>query len=295
MVGYNNKIGKFTYGISSNISFLKNEVTALYNDQPLFISGIGLASTGEAPASSGPGLRVEKGRSVGTIWGYKVGGVFQNQAEIDNYYANITDQVVTNKAYVKPGDLWFKNVGGNPTATEPNYSTTPDKLMNTYDQTAIGNTIPGYTYGVNLTGAWKGLDISINFYGEGDVQKYNEVRANLESMNGLNNFSTSVLNHWTTTNPSTVTPRAVIGDPAANNRFSDRFVESAAYFKLNNWQLGYSLSDQILRKVNFAVKSFRFFIAGSNNIYITKWSGVDPVNDRKPLPRTFSIGLKAKF
>lgn len=280
MLGYNNKFGAFSYGISGNISFLTNEVISLYNNQPLYVEGLG---------------RIEKGRSVGTIWGYKVGGVFQNQDEIDKYYANLTDQVVSNKDYVKPGDLWFQNIGGNPTATEPNYSTTPDSLMNNYDQTDIGNTIPGYTYGINLNLAWKGIDFSLSFYGEGDVQKYNDVRATMESMNGLSNFTTSVLNRWTTTNPSTTMPRAVIGDPAGNNRYSDRFVESAAYFRLNNWQLGYSLPDQILKKVNFAVKSVRFYISGSNNVYLTNWSGLDPVNDRKPLPRTFSAGLKANF
>ena len=307
MVGYNNKVGDFTYGISGNISFLKNEVISLYNDQPLFISGIGLASNGDAPAAPGNGLRVEKGRSIGTIWGYKVGGIFKTQAEINSYYApgpndptnqftgKVTDQTIGDKYNVRPGDMYFQNVGGNPTVKEPNYSTKPDSLINNYDQTAIGNTIPGYTYGINLSAGWKGIDFSLSFYGEGDVQKYNDVAATLESMNGLSNFSTSVLDRWTVNNPSKVMPRAVIGDPAGNNRFSDRFVESAAYFKLNNWQLGYSLPNQIMRKINFAVKSARFFISGSNNIYITNWSGLDPVNDRKPLPRTFSVGLKAKF
>jgi hypothetical protein len=280
MVGYDNKLGAFTYGISGNISFLKNEVISLYNNQPLYVEGLG---------------RIEKGRSVGTIWGYKVGGVFQNQTEIDNYYANLTDETITNKDYVKTGDLWFQNVGGNPTATEPNYSTTPDKLINTYDQTDIGNTIPGYTYGINLNAGWKGIDFSLSFYGEGDVQKYNDVRATMESMNGLSNFTTSVLNRWTSTNPSNKMPRAIIGDPAGNNRYSDRFVESAAYFKLNNWQLGYSLPDKIMQKINFAIKSVRFFISGSNNVYLTNWSGLDPVNDKKPLPRTFSAGVKVKL
>jgi TonB-linked SusC/RagA family outer membrane protein len=280
MLGYNDKWGDFTYNVSGNISFLKNEVTSLYNNQPLYVDGLG---------------RIEKGRSVGTIWGYKVGGVFQNTAEINNYYSNITDQFIANKNYVAPGDLWFQNVGGNPTEAEPNYSTTPDKLLNTYDQTDIGNTIPGYTYGIDLSAGWKSIDFSLNFYGEGDVQKYNEARAVMESMDGLNNFTTSVQNRWTTSNTSTKMPRAVIGDPAGNNRYSDRFVESAAFFRLNTWQLGYSIPDLILKKMNYAVKSIRLFISGSNNIYLSKWSTLDPVNDRKPLPRTFNIGLKAKF
>lgn len=279
LLGYNNKYGQLSYGISGNISFLTNEVTRLYDNQPL---------------STDMG-RVEEGRSIGHIWGYKLGGIFQSQAEIDAYYAQLTDQTIANPDYVAPGDLYFENVGGNPTEEEPFYSTTPDNLINDYDQTEIGNTIPGYTYGINLNAAWKGFDLSMSFYGEGDVEKYNAVRAGFESMNGEINYWTTTLNRWTSQNKSTSMPRAVIGDPAQNNRYSSRFVESAAFFRLNNWQLGYTLPEKLFQELNYAVRSIRIYIGGQNNIYLFKWSGVDPVNDNKPLPRIWNIGLKARF
>src|SRR5690606_26595893 len=155
------------------------------------------------------------------------------------------------------------NGGGNPTDDEPFYSTTPDSLINTYDQTEIGNTIPGYTYGINLNAGWKGFDLSLSFYGEGDVERYNYVRSRFEGMSSAGaNFFASTTNRWTSQNPSTEMPRAVAGDPAGNNRFSDRWVESAAFFRLNNWQLGYSLPSSVLGRFNNAISHLRIYVGG---------------------------------
>jgi len=284
-LGYNDRVGEFTYGVSSNISFLKNEIVELYNDQPL-------TSTNQFQVT----YRVEEGRSIGHIWGYKVGGIFQTQAEIDAYYAETSDSNVQDPSHIAPGDMYFQDVHGDPTEEEPFYSTTPDGKVNSYDQTEIGNTIPGYTYGLNLNAGYKGFDLTLSFYGEGNVDKYNWNRRALENMSSAGpNYGISVQNRWTESNKNTDMPRAVIGDPAGNNRYSDRYVESAAFFRLNSWQLGYNLPDAILEKVNYAIRSVRFYIGGQNNIYLNSWKGLDPVNDTFPLPKTFLIGLKAKF
>ena len=288
-LGYNNQVGDFTYGVSGNISFLKNEVTKLYEGQPLFISDL-IEGSGQT--------RIEEGRSVGHLWGYQVGGVFQSQAEIDAYFngQRDKDQEVQNPDFVAPGDLYFVDAGGNPTEAEPFYSTTPDGRINSFDRTEIGNTIPGYTYGLNLNAGWKGFDLSLNFYGEGDVQRRNRVRERFESMQSANsNQFVTTLNRWTPQNTNTSMPRAVAGDPASNNRFSTRWVEDASFFRLNTWQVGYSLPNSLLDKLGNTVQSLRVYVGGQNNIYLFSWSGIDPVNDDFPLPRAFNAGLNLKF
>jgi TonB-dependent starch-binding outer membrane protein SusC len=279
-LGYNNRIGDLTYGISGNISFIKNVVTDLYNDAPL---GTGFG-------------RVEEGRSIGHLWGYRVGGIFKSQAEIDAYFAATPDETTEgNLDYIAPGDMYFLDVQGNPTTTEPFYSKTADGLVNTYDQTEIGKTIPGHTYGLNLTAGYKGLDLTVNFYGEGDVDKVNGVRQSLEAMNsGGVNYSVSTLNRYTATNTNTSMPRAVVNDPADNNRFSERWVEKAGFFRLNTWQLGYSLRSEMLAKTN-TISRARLYVGGQNNMLITNWSGLDPVNDAYPLPKSFFVGLNLTF
>jgi TonB-linked SusC/RagA family outer membrane protein len=280
-LGHNNRIGEFTYGISGNISFLENEVTNLYNDQPL--------ETGEFG-------RVEEGRPIGHLWGYKVGGLFQTDAEIDAYFGQVDEQTIGNTDFVAPGDLYFLDIGGNPTEEERFYSTTPDGLINSFDRTVIGNTIPGYTFGLNLNAGWKGFDVSMNFYGEGDIDKFNEARRRFEAMSAAgNNSFTSVLNRWTPQNTNTEMPRAIVNDPAGNNRFSDRWVESAAFFRLNNWQLGYTLPASLLESMGNTISSLRVYVGGQNNIYAFRWRGIDPVNDEFPLPRAYNVGLNVRF
>lgn len=278
-MGYNGKIGDFTYNVSGNISFLRNEVLSMYDDRPIN-TGFG---------------RVEVGRPIGHIWGYQLGGIFQTQEEIDAYFETYEDETIQ-REFVQPGDMYFLDVQGNPTDEEPFYSSTPDGKINAFDMTQIGNTIPGHTYGLNLSAGYKGLDFNVNFYGEGDVDKVNQVRQGLEAMTagGLNQMAT-VRDRWTPENPSTTMPRAVAGDPAGNNRFSSRWVENAGFFRLNTWQLGYSLPSTILEKTAGTVSRFRVYVSGQNNMLITNWQGLDPVNDRYPLPRSFFFGINASF
>lgn len=280
-LGYNGNAGAFTYNVSGNISFVSNEVTELYDDQPLD-TGFG---------------RVEEGRPIGHIWGFRLGGIFQTQDEIDAYYAATPDETIGgDAAYVQPGDMYFLDVYGKPTETERFYSRTPDGVISEADRTELGSTIPGHTYGLNLSAGYKGFDLSVNFYGEGDVQKVNLARQRLEAMNssGLNQMTTT-LGRWTPENPSTSMPRAVIGDPAGNNRFSSRWVEDAGFFRLNTWQLGYSLPSTVLDKTAGVVSRFRLYVGGQNSMLITNWSTLDPVNDVYPLPKSFFVGLNATF
>lgn len=287
-LGYNGRSNELTYTISGNISFINNKVLELYNNQPL--------TTFAFNQDVGGGFgRLEEGRSIGHIWGYQYGGIFQSQGEIDAYFGSTPDETIGDVSFVAPGDMYFLDVYGNPTEAEPFYSTTPDGVINSFDQTEIGKTIPGYTYGLNLNAAYKGLDLTVNFYGEADVTKIASARMTLENMSGAGtNRSTAVLNRWTTSNPSTSYPRAVVGDPAGNNRLSSYWIEKAGFFRLNNWQLGYSLPTSLLQKTN-AISRLRIYVGGQNNIYITNWSGIDPVNDFYPLPRSYFLGMNVDF
>jgi outer membrane receptor protein involved in Fe transport len=81
---YNMKAGPIDLGFNGNLTLLKNKVTKLYH-------GINLGDTYE-------------GFSFGYIRGFKVGGIFQTQAEIDEwrlrYRDNIAGQSATNPTQV---------------------------------------------------------------------------------------------------------------------------------------------------------------------------------------------------
>lgn len=273
-VGYNKSFGEIGLNLSANLTTQHNEVLQLSDGTAL--RGIGL----------------EEGYPIGFIFGYKVGGIFQSQTEIDRWKQDFTDNLTQDQA---PGDIFFQDLYGPPTVGSTKQNPLLDSTINENDRTYLGKTIPGYYYGFTASANWKGFDISIFFQGRGDVQKYNFERSGGEGMNGYgrNQFS-SVLNAWTPQNTNTSMPRAVYADPNDNLRFSDRFVENAGYLRLQNLQIGYNLPSKWLNKTR-AIQTFRIYLTGINLFTVTDWSGLDPENNLFPSTRQFLAGIKATF
>lgn len=275
-IAYRGRAGEFNYRIGGNLTTVKNEVLTMYDDAPI----------------GGQQDRIEEGYPINFLWGYKVGGLFQNQQEIDDWQAVYEDRTITRQ---EPGDLWFQDVRGNPTEEERFYSETPDSIVNDNDRTFLGKTIPGFYYGLTFDFSYKGFDMSAFFQGIGDIQKYNNARARGMSMVGLgNNMLVDVEDRWTPSNTDTNIPRAVAGNPANNNRFSDRFVEEAWYLRFGNLQIGYTLPSILAEKAGF-YESLRIWVGGSNLFTLTNWKGLDPENESSPLPRIYSLGIDARF
>ena len=191
--------------------------------------------------------------------------------------------------------MYFQDLYGQPKAGSTAHNPKPDSLVDANDQTYLGKTIPGFYYGFNAGASYKGIDVSIFFQGVGSVQKYDVTRAAAESMNtsGRNQWTT-VLNAWTPEHPSGTMPRAVYGDPNGNNRTSSRFVESAAYLRLQNLQVGYTLPAAWLEKTK-SFQRLRIYVSGVNLFTITKYKGVDPENEWTPTTRQYLVGINASF
>lgn len=275
-LGYNKTFGEVNFNVAGNITTVKNRVEKLNEGSPI----------------GGEFGRIEEGYSMFYLWGYKVGGVFQSQAEIDAWKAaNPKGDGNIGGYQYKPGDMYFQDVYGNPApGSKERYSTTPDSLVNSNDRTYLGKTIPGYYYGLSLGAEWKGFDLSIFFQGVGDVQKYNFERSGLEAMSSAANQWATTLGRWTSNNPSETMPRAVYGDPAQFNRTSSRYVENASYLRLKNVQIGYRIPTDVLGKLRFA-QNLRIYLSGVNLFTITKYSGLDPEVSGIPPTRQFLFGI----
>lgn len=275
-LGYTRNLGELTLGVSGNITTVRNRVEKLY---------LGI------PVIGGDNILIE-GSPVGSIYGYRVGGIFQTQEEVDAWRSSYSDFAGANQ---QPGDMYFQDLYGAPGEDESFRSLAPDGLVNSNDRDIIGKTVPGFYYGLNLSGQFKGFDLSVFFQGVGDVDKINYERNGGEQMSGLGlNYWTSTSGRWTSDNPSTTMPRAIYGDPNQNNRPSSRWVESAAFMRLKNVQLGYSLSPSLLGSLK-VVNSFRIYLSGTNLATFTNWTGIDPENNVIPPARVVSLGLSATF
>jgi hypothetical protein len=241
------------------------------------------------------GSGLEEGFPIGFLHGYQIGGIFQSAAEIAKWNQTYSDLLSIDQ---QPGDYYFLDLYGAPTPGSTARNLTKDGIVNSNDQTYLGKTIPGYYYGFTLNADYEGFDVSIFFQGRGDVQKYNDVRADGEGMNGYGrNVFRTVLNAWTPGNTSTSMPRAVYRDPNENLRFSNRFIEDAGYLRLQNVQIGYSLPKRLLDHTKGAVQNFRIFVSGINLFTITDYSGLDPEASDPYFPSTrqYLIGVKASF
>jgi hypothetical protein len=198
---------------------------------------------------------------------------------------------------------------GNLVETAPDGRITPD------DRTYLGKTVPDVYYGINLNAGYKRFDFTAFFNGVNGIQAYNQVRQNLEGMGGGGgNQLATTQNRWTPTNPSNSMPRAIQGDPAGNNRFSDRWVEDSDFFRLKTLQIGYTLPDNLLGST---ARGTRVYLSASNLWTLTDYKGLDPefttrgnafnqANNQSqlgagtddgnvPQPRMFQIGVSTSF
>ena len=118
-INWRDQIGAWNYSIGGNLTTIKNKVLSLVQEGYSIISGDKSQSYTMA------------GFPIGYFYGYKVEGVYQNQAEIDNSPKNTL-------ATVTPGDLKFVDVDGNGEITPA-------------DRTMIGDPTPDVTYGINFS------------------------------------------------------------------------------------------------------------------------------------------------
>jgi TonB-linked SusC/RagA family outer membrane protein len=263
---YANNDNEFKYNISANLGTLKNEVLQIGLDgNPIY----------------GAASKTEVGRSIGEIYAYETDGIFQNAAEI---------AAAPTQTNAGVGDIRFKDIND-------------DGMISDLDRTYQGTTIPKYSYGVNFTASYKNFDFSMFWQGAGGNKVFNAMYRNL--MGGqYGNHSTDELNYWTPTNTNTDVPRPIIGDPNANGRDSNRFIENGDYLKLQTMEIGY----QIPVPAAFFIERAKVYINGQNLLIISKYSGYDPdfnSNDGLfsrgydagsfPNPRTISIGLDVTF
>ena len=234
----------FVWSTSFNISFNKNIVKK--------ISG--------SPFPSGFASWTQAGYPIGSFYGYKAMGLFNNQSEIDKAP---TQTVGTNPGNAtSPGDIQFADLNH-------------DGVINSSDQTILGNANPKYYGGLTNTFSYKGFSFTVFFqFNEGN-KIFNENRVFAEGMNSLFGQYATTLKRWEPTDTNTNVPRAVFGDPNGNAGLnSTRFLEDGSFIRLKNIILAYNLPRDLVSKAHLS--SVKFFIQAQNLKTWTKYSGFDP-------------------
>ena len=139
------------------------------------------------------------------------------------------------------------------------------------DRTYIGDAIPDFTYGITLTAAWKGLDLTV--FGSGTYGNdifHASYRPDMKMSNKMKEVFYD--NRWTVDNPNGTVPAAT----AKMDEYitSDAMVYDGSYFKIKQIQLGYTLPKNILKKA--FINNLRVYCSLEDFFTFTKYPGFDP-------------------
>jgi len=254
-VNYKNTGGPFKYGINANAATVTNRVEKLHPNLPSIVGDV---------------YRTEVGHPLSSFYGYVMEGIYQNQTEINTYLFGTLNPAD------KPGDIRFRDING-------------DGKINDNDRTFIGNPIPKLSYGLNLSGGYHRVDVSMFFQGVGGVDKYNDAKQITDYDSRPFNHSVAVLGAWNGEGTSNTVPRTTFNDNGSSKK-SSIFVEDASYFRLKNLEIGYSMGP-----------TRRLYVSGQNLWTMTDYTGLDPestdILDRGTYPqaKAFLVGINAKF
>ncbi|TDS17433.1 SusC/RagA family TonB-linked outer membrane protein [Sphingobacterium paludis] len=280
------KRGDWGYRIGANATTLKNRVTDL--------GGLANIMNGFPEWAAEFPSRIEVGQPINYFYGYEVQSVYQNQAEIDaDPIANRYNQQNPGTP-ILPGYLRYKDQDG-------------DGELGERDRVNLGNYLPTLTYGINLGIDYKGFDLNVVLQGVTGNKIHNLNRAMRRKYPQMNADQAFMEGLWTGEGSSNTYPSAAGSVASWNLQASSFFVESGAYLRVQNVQLGYSfnLTPSI---------PFRIFATADRPLIFTNYNGFSPEisgtiagsngtqtpnmgfdSNVYPVAATYSLGVRASF
>ena len=278
LLAYNGNAGDFTYQVSGNLSYARSQFVSSYN--PIFFN-----SWDEYRTS-------QEDRYSDIQWGYQVIGQFQSQEQINNYEVNVDGQ---GNQTLLPGDLIYQDVNG-------------DRKIDGYDERPIGysDDLPFINGGLSIVMGWKGFDLSMDFsLASGySFNAENELRDAFSANGG--NIVEHLRDAWRRTDPYDLNSEWVAGyfPPLRFNqgglssvsRRSDFWLTNVTAFRSRTFQLGYSLPNAWLERIN--IQQARVYFNGFNlfSLHNVRRYNIDPeVGDTNglqyPQHRVLSLGV----
>lgn len=237
-LGWQDRIGEFSYGIRGNFSTIKNEVTYIHETLA--------AIDGQSFHTYGAITRFEVGRPAWYFYGYEFTGIDPNTGD-----PMFKDQLTVDS----DGDGTF-DMG--------------DGVITDADKTMIGKGMADATYGITLNAAWKGFDVIV--FGTGSIG--NDIYACLNRSDyTLNKLTYYTENRWTAENPNGTTPRAGAAD-MDKYYLSSANVFDGSFFKIKQVQVGYTFPKKLTKRLN--VENLRIYASLDDYFTYTDYIGFDP-------------------
>ncbi|MDR6941656.1 SusC/RagA family TonB-linked outer membrane protein [Mucilaginibacter pocheonensis] len=239
---YRQDVTPVKYGIGLNFTTLKNKVLDLgYSKNKTYVGN----------------TVTEVGQPIGMWYVLETNGLFQNQAEIDNY-KNSKGQTIQPGA--KPGDIRFKD-------------NNDDGQITNDDKKVVGSPWPKYELGLNFNVSYKGFEFSMDWFASVGAKVFNGPRSVTDRFDDNSNYRAGV-QPWTPENPNTSTPRAYYASTLNSRGDSDRWLESGSFARMKYIGLSYRLPASLVKKIGF--DNALVTLSAQNLLTITKYKGLDP-------------------
>ena len=289
-IGWRDKVGELGYGVKLNISDNQTRIDKYPN-----------------PTNSLS--KYMAGELTGDIYGYTTIGIAKTQEEMDAHIASLPKggQTAIGSKW-EAGDIMYADINGD--GKIDNGSTTLDDMG---DLKKIGNNTPRFRTGITLDAQWKGFDFSM--FWQGVLKRDFDPGENSMVFWGTTGsgqwWSTSFKDHMDyfraedTASPLGANVNAYYPRPLFNNKnhkTQTAYLQNAAYMRLKNLQLGYTLPKSLINKIG--LQNVRVYVSGENLLTITGLSDtMDPETAGigkqggtvYPLSRVYSFGLSVNF
>jgi hypothetical protein len=275
-MGWEDSRGDFSYFARLNFSDVINKVTNLSGVGPI-ISGISITDVGIP---------------IGSIYGFESSGIFQDQDEINS--------APTQFGTLVPGNIRYTDQ----LTVDTNSDGVPDQVdgkINPDDRVVIGNPFPRLSFGLNMGAEYKGFDFSLNLQGVGkrDILLQADMVWPLWNAGKIQKWHLEEC--WSPDNTDAKYPVIKATSSGSNDaQMSSTWVFNAAYLRLRNISLGYTLPEKLFN--DLFVKGVRVYVSGINLLTLDKLpAGVDPLVPNGagggifPVTSNFSIGLDVRF
>ena len=232
---------------------------------------------------SGDILGYYEGKELGEIWGFRTDGYFLSNAEANNWAKDTYHKNGDNfQAYA--GDLKFIDVNG-----DGEIGVGKGTLEDHGDLERIGNVTPRYQFGLNLDFRWNNIGLSLFFQGLGKRDWYPACESGffwgmynrpytylMNDQTGDNyvhiDYSTD---NWVVTNADKKPYWTRRVGYSANRNVgpltweNDYYLQNAAYFRLKNLTIDYSLPKHIIEKAK--IENVKIYLAMEN---LLTWSPI---------------------
>lgn len=245
-------------------------------------------------------FKVQVGAPVGMFYGY----VTEGRYEISDFDFNPSTNRYTLKQGVpssgsvalgnrapQPGDLKLRDLNG-------------DGVIDTKDQTDLGNAQPKFYGGFNQTFRYKNFDMSLffNFSVGNKVYNANKIEFTTKFQYYDQNMLAEMADRWKwydgnelvldPTRLAALNANTTMWTPTGGNYFLHSYaIEDGSFLRLNNVTIGYTLPKDSLKMIG--ITNFRMYATANNVFTITGYSGYDPEVSTRKNPLTPGVDYAA--